>query len=246
MTRVLLVRHAETAWNRERRWQGQLDIPLSRDGILQARRIAEELRRQREHPAALYSSDLSRAVDTARAIGAVLGLEPSLDPEWREMDLGRWAGLTREEIQRSFPDEWARIAAGADLPRGGGESFGAFSRRVVGALQKLTEAHPQSDVLVVTHAGVIRAVALYVLGLPPQRFGEIPPVDNGGRIELLCRNGCWEVRSGVSPPQPNHLARVSDSGLAAGASSGGRAPRKVVAPLGPLGYSRERHSERKP
>src|ERR1044071_155249 len=132
MTRVLLIRHGETAWNREQRWQGHADVPLSDDGHEQARRLASYLGRSTIH--AVYSSDLQRASQTAAELARVLGVETRLDSGWREIDVGRWTGHRREEIRERYGNEWRRIAAGEDLPRGGGETFAAFSARIVAVL----------------------------------------------------------------------------------------------------------------
>lgn len=200
MTRVLLIRHGETLWNRERRWQGHADIPLSREGERQAEELARYLQQGFDSVPHLYSSDLARAADTARRIGSALGVHPVLDPAWREMDVGSWSGLSRDEIMQSFPEEWERMAAGEDLPRGGGETFAGFTRRVVTALARLPEIHRGDNVAVVTHGGVIRATLLYVLGLPYSRLREMARFDNTAFAELHRGNEGWTVaRSGVTP-----------------------------------------------
>jgi len=143
MTRVLLIRHGETSWNREERWQGQADIPLSDAGIEQAHRLASYLSREDDAAErqggrsirAVYSSDLLRASQTADVLARALGVGFRVDRGWREIDVGRWTGYRRDEIRERFGDEWRRIAAGEDLPRGGGETFAAFSARIVAALE---------------------------------------------------------------------------------------------------------------
>jgi broad specificity phosphatase PhoE len=193
MTRVLLIRHGETAWNRERRWQGHADPPLTADGLTQATRLAEHLRADRLPIAVVYASDLRRASDTAREIAAALDVDLVRDPAWREIDVGRWTGLGRDEIRERFGDEWTRIAEGEDLPRGGGETFAAFSTRAFTALCALRDRHLDECVAVVTHGGVVRALLLHIYGLPWTRLREIEAIDNTALTELTWESGGWSV-----------------------------------------------------
>jgi len=203
MARVLLIRHGVTPWNRDRRWQGHADVALSAEGLDQASRLAVHLKAA-EGPSigALYSSDLRRAHDTAREIAAALGTSLTLDRAWREIAVGRWTGLSREEIQERFAREWQRIAAGEDLPRGGGETFAGFSNRVVSALESLRLRHPAQTVAVVTHGGVIRAALLHVLGLPWTRLREVAPIGNTAVNELSWAGAAWTI------VRRNHLAHL--------------------------------------
>ena len=197
MTRVLLIRHGETEWNRDERWQGHADVPLSEAGHEQARRLAAHLGgpdyRDGRDIRALYSSDLQRASQTAEVVAGALGVEARIDAAWREIDVGRWAGWRRDEIREKFAEEWQRIADGEDLPRGGGETFGAFSLRIVGALDRIRERHAGETVAVVTHGGVIRAVLLHVLGLPWLRIREVSAVGNTAINDLSWSGTEWVV-----------------------------------------------------
>jgi 2,3-bisphosphoglycerate-dependent phosphoglycerate mutase len=203
MTRVLLIRHGETPWNRERRWQGHADVPLSPEGLEQAARLAAHLRTQGEAIVAVYSSDLRRALDTAIELARVLGVPLTTEHAWREIRVGRWTGLNREEIQQRFTEEWDRIVAGEDLPRGGGETFGEFSSRVIAALDSLAARHRRETVAVVTHGGAIRALLLHALGLPFQRLREVSRVANTALTELRSDGGAWTVMRRNDTP---HLA----------------------------------------
>lgn len=208
MTRVLLIRHGETAWNLERRWQGHVDVPLSPAGERQANALAERLHAR--HPGlAIYSSDLARARETAERMACVLGGRVIVEPAWREMDVGRWAGHTWSEIRERFPEDLRRIAEGEDVPRGGGETWAAFTRRTADALEALRRAHPRQTVAVVSHSGVIRAVGLSVLGLPFARLRETPVPDNAGFLVLETTDGGWCIRTaGEGLPDDDRLRAV--------------------------------------
>jgi broad specificity phosphatase PhoE len=156
MVDVWFIRHGESVWNAEGRWQGQADPPLSEAGRLQAARAAETL-------AAcgitrLASSDLARARATAEILGARLALAPRVDPALREHDVGCWSGLRDDEIAQRWPGDLARFRAGdLDLRIGGGESRRALGRRVAEALARLL-ARAEGPVALVSHLGVLRAL----------------------------------------------------------------------------------------
>lgn len=148
MAQILLARHGETDWNLGRRVQGHTDIPLNATGIAQAQALADEL--AHEPIVAVYSSDLSRARDTAAAVAARHGLPVSVDPNLREKNFGSWEGLTDTEIRERFPD--AKRGAWGDA-----ETTEAVAERVVTALSRVDQAHPDALVLVVAHGGPLRA-----------------------------------------------------------------------------------------
>ncbi len=141
MTELLLVRHGETDWNRERRWQGHADPPLNEAGRAQAAELAAALAGERLD--AIYASDLRRAYETAEILGARLGLPVTSDPDLREIDVGSWSGLTREQLAGR---EWD------------GETQEAHRKRVLRAVRRVARLHPAGRVLVVTHGGSLRRV----------------------------------------------------------------------------------------
>jgi broad specificity phosphatase PhoE len=154
---LVLIRHAESAWNAAGRWQGHADPPLSPAGREQAERLAAELAGLRL--AAVVSSDLARALETARIVAGPHGLAPAPDPRLRELDVGRWSGLRREEILRLDPEALARFSAGdPDARAGGGESRRELSHRVHDALAEAAAAFAGRRIAVVAHLGVIRAL----------------------------------------------------------------------------------------
>jgi len=154
VTSVLAVRHGETAWNRETRIQGQLDIPLSPLGAAQARRLAQALDGQGVE--VIYASDLSRARQTAEAVAQQLGLAVQLDPGLRERGFGLFEGLTWAEIETRWPAEserWRR--RDPQFAAQGGESLQDFYARSVAAVESLASRHPGQTVLIVAHGGVL-------------------------------------------------------------------------------------------
>ncbi len=157
MTDLLLARHGETDWNRELRIQGSSDIPLNALGREQARALAEELAEVQLD--AIYSSDLSRARETAEAVAASHGLEVRLDPRLRERAFGSWEGLTREDIEA--------------LPEGSrhdGETDDEVRERVLESVQAIADAHPGERVLVVAHGGALNTLWHHALGERVERW----------------------------------------------------------------------------
>lgn len=153
-TRLCLVRHGETDWNAARRLQGSIDIPLNDTGCAQAAATAQQLRT--EHFDAIYSSDLTRALDTARQIAGKLGISPRITPGLRERDYGAFQGLTHDEAHARYPQLHPRIRARelhAEPP--GGESLARFAARVQTAFERIVQEHPGRTLLVVSHGGVL-------------------------------------------------------------------------------------------
>ena len=148
-TTLLLVRHGETDWNRDRRVQGHTDVPLNDEGRSQARTLAATLDCQEF--AAIYSSDLARALETAKIIAEPCGLEVTPVEALREKDFGTWEGLTDVEILTRFPDAHA-------TGWGDGESTEELATRVLQAVDEIGAEHPDEAVIVVTHGGPLRAL----------------------------------------------------------------------------------------
>ncbi|MEW6104922.1 MAG: alpha-ribazole phosphatase [Bacillota bacterium] len=163
-TRVFLVRHGETEWNAARRYQGHHDVPLSPAGERQAERLA--LRLMREKFAAVYTSDLSRAVATARAIARPHGVPVVQLRELREIDVGEWEGMSFDELERARPADVARwLEDTVNNPIPGGESYASLRDRVVPKVMELVRAHPDASFCVVSHAGPVKMVLCDALGI---------------------------------------------------------------------------------
>lgn len=163
MARLLLVRHGQSAWNAESRWQGWADPPLSDLGEAQAAALASALAPIEFQ--GVVSSDLERARRTAAITAQSLGLTVEIEPALRERDVGAWSGLTTDEIERRWPNQLAawrsdRLAAPPD-----GETDDTMAVRVMEALLRLL-SRTDDSLLVVTHGGLIRLVERR-LGLEP-------------------------------------------------------------------------------
>lgn len=180
---MLLARHGETEWNRLGRWQGHADPPLNDTGRAQAQALAGEL--ADDGVAAIYSSDLQRASETARIVGDRLGLPVTEARALREIDVGSWSGLTRDEVRERFPEGFARWLAG-EIGHDG-ETREELAARVVPAIESIAETHPGALVLVVTHGGVIRALRRHAAGDPGESL------ENGATFALALVEGALVV-----------------------------------------------------
>ena len=167
--RILLLRHAETDWNRERRFQGWRDVPLSATGREQAESAARLLAATRID--AVWSSPLARARDTAAIIAAPHRLAVQESEAFREMGFGDWEGLTRDEVRERFPDAhraWAEAPHEATWP--GAETLAAVRARALAGLEALRAAHTGQTICLVSHGITGRLLILEALGLGPDRL----------------------------------------------------------------------------
>ena len=173
-TTIYLIRHGETDWNLNGRWQGHADVPLNEVGLAQAQRLASRFKAQGPRFDALYSSDLQRAWQTACAVGEAIGLQPRPDPQLREIDVGSWSGLTSVEVRKRDGETYDRILSGEDVARGGGERFLDMYARTTSALERLASAHPGQTIALVSHGGSVRAMLLHAArdkgGINPYRI----------------------------------------------------------------------------
>lgn len=166
LTRLIVIRHGETFWNAEGRKHGQLDSPLTQLGIRQSKALAGRL--SAESFAALYSSDLGRAVETARFIAARTNHEIVFDSGLRERNFGVFNGLTDEEAMEKYPLEYkVREADEKNYIIPGGESLIRYFERVVGCLENLADCHEGQTIAVVTHGGVTDTWLRYIFDIPP-------------------------------------------------------------------------------
>jgi 2,3-bisphosphoglycerate-dependent phosphoglycerate mutase len=183
-TRIIAVRHGETAWNVDARIQGQLDVGLNDTGRWQARRVGEAL--AGEQITAVYTSDLGRARQTAQSIAEVTGTPVVPEEGLRERSFGIFEGKTFDEIHQTWPDHahnWRKRVPEWQPPEGG-ESLIQLRERVIRTLAALAARHPGEQIVVVAHGGVLDALYRIATGqdVNSPRTWELP---NGAINRLL-------------------------------------------------------------
>jgi probable phosphoglycerate mutase len=207
MTEMILVRHGETDWNRELRFQGHVDVSLNAIGLEQARRLGSRLAGEKAH--ALYVSDLLRARQTAQPVASELSMIPVNDAALREQSFGVVDGMRVDDIKQQHPESWEGwLAFQEDFAMPGGESTRQFHARVMQSVHRMVAEHPDQTVVVVTHGGVLDMIyrTARSLGLNGPRQSDIPNAGlnrvrvHGGGIDILS----WaDVRHLADlPPQP--------------------------------------------
>ncbi len=194
MTTFYIIRHGQTDWNLQGRWQGKADIPLNDTGRDQAQRLARHLHRRGIRFDAIYSSDLLRAWETATVIADRLRVAPTPLSALREIDVGAWSGLTRNEVIAQYHDLWERLHSGEDVPRGGsGETFGQLYDRVVGAVERMVREQAGQTIALVTHGGPARALLLHAAR---DKVGALPRplhVGNASLSVVACVANDWHI-----------------------------------------------------
>ncbi|HXJ76547.1 MAG TPA: histidine phosphatase family protein [Candidatus Dormibacteraeota bacterium] len=188
-TRLIILRHGETTWNREGRFQGHLDSPLTPAGLEQAHALARRLTDCAF--TALYSSDLGRAEATARIIAEATGQTVRLDCRLRERNLGVLQGLLLQEAREKFPDAYALFKhGGVDEIVPGGESTRQRCDSIMACVSDLAKRHRGEQIVVVTHGGSLSCLIRYVLGIEldaPRRFSR----PNASWNVFVHRAGHW-------------------------------------------------------
>jgi len=203
MTRIILVRHGQTEWNRVERFRGRADVPLNETGLAQAevtgKRIFNEWR-----PEAVYSSPLSRAVRTAEIIAGHFDLSVQVHPGLTDIDYGQWQGLTPEEVRERWPemiDDWYNKPDSIRIP--GGETLEELRTRLLRAIDELVKRHDGQTIVVVGHTVINRIILLGVLGLSNDRFWRLHQDTcaincfkaEGGDFTLVSLNDTCHLRS---------------------------------------------------
>ena len=176
-TTLILVRHGYSVSNEQKYFTGNMDIALTELGKMQAQKCAEFLK---DFPIDfIYSSDLSRAMDTAKPIAEKLNLPIHPDSALREIYAGQWEGVPFTLLEQRFPDSYRTWKENIGLAVcDGGESVRSFSARVIKGIIEIAERHPGKTVLIATHATPIRALMTNAQSLPVERMAEIPWVKN--------------------------------------------------------------------
>jgi len=179
MTRLILIRHGETDWNVEGRWQGQIDVPLNENGREDARETAHSL--EEAGIQAIYSSDLKRASETAKALGEATGLEIRTDARLREIHQGEWQGLLVSEIQERYNQRFEqRLKNPWAVAPPGGETVVEVQQRVFQALDDILQKHPEDTVAIVAHGFVIALLRVRLERKPVEQVWDLIP-----------RSGAW-------------------------------------------------------
>ena len=194
MTIVFLSRHGETDWNAEGRFQGHADPPLNEHGRAQARGLAHRL--VKTPLAAIYSSDLQRSRETAQIVAAPHALDVVSLAELREVDVGEWSGLTRDEIEARWP---GAAATWRDEGHGWreGESYEEMAARVVASIDRLAREHDGDQILYVGHGGTIRGLLAHAHGISYTAYRRLhPSIANCSVHRIAIRNGRFRALDG--------------------------------------------------
>jgi len=188
MTRIVIVRHGRTEWNRVERFRGRADISLDDVGIKQAEAASGRIK---EWPiSTIYSSPLRRAITTAEIIATSLGLKVQEMSDIIDIDYGEWQGLTNEEViarDGRLYTQWIENPDGVQFP--GGEEFNDVRQRVSKAVNDLIQRHPKESVVLVSHKVICQILVLSLLGLDSSHFWQI--------TQDVCAMNLFEVRGGI-------------------------------------------------
>ena len=178
MTELLFIRHGYSEGNKEHRFSGQMDFPLDAAGRLQAKELAAYLCRAYRIDA-IYASDLCRAVETVMPLSEALSMPIHTMQALREIDVGLWEGMLREDAARLYPEGHALYLETPGLVRfDGGESFAEMRERALGAVRRIVAENEGKTVAIATHGGVIRALRTLWENIPLEQMGRIPHVPN--------------------------------------------------------------------
>ncbi len=191
--KIILIRHGITDWNLVRRYQGHTDVPLNEQGREQARELAMML--EKMPIAAIYSSDLVRAYETAKIIAEGRSIPIYKLRELRETHFGNWEGLTIEEIHEKFPEDVERLKKDPIHGlRPGGESRGIMFERVKKKVLEIAKKHPNQTIAIVAHEGTIAAATCALTGEEFREHRQKYRLDNTSYNILEQENGKWHLR----------------------------------------------------
>ncbi len=189
MTTILLVRHGQTAWNREERFRGQVDLPLNDMGQKQAEAVGRRIG-DGWQPAAVYASSLQRTLQTAAPIARACGLRTTIHDGLLDINYGDFAGLTPAEAAVQYPElarAWREAPHTVEFPEG--ESLAEVRGRAEAAMAGIVVDHPEQTVVVVTHVVVCRLLLCSVLGLGSDHFWQFEPATASLSIFEISRQG---------------------------------------------------------
>jgi glucosyl-3-phosphoglycerate phosphatase len=202
--RLLLWRHGRTASNAGGRFQGQLDVPLDDVGRVQVKDAAELLAAtvRRAGPCRIVSSDLSRARDTALALAELIDVPIEVDARLREIDVGRWQGKLRAEIEAVEPDAFAAWIAGDDLVVGGAERRSEAAARAAHAVLEHAARQDGGVLVVASHGAALRGAVLELVGVTPWSPVVLGGMRNAHWADLRRRHDRWTLDGwNIGPPE---------------------------------------------
>lgn len=173
MVKLIILRHGFSKTNKEKRFTGQLDVPLDEIGVLQAKVMSEYIKNNFKVDS-IYSSDLSRAYNSVKPLADSLNLEITKCKELREVHLGNWQGKAFEDIKKDFPESYARYIKNPALFRfEGGENYSDTMLRATDVIKKIAKDNEGKTVVIATHGGVIRTLVAAWKGIPIEKSKEI-------------------------------------------------------------------------
>ncbi|MQA25754.1 MAG: histidine phosphatase family protein [Micromonosporaceae bacterium] len=235
MTRLIVWRHGQTAWNLQNRIQGQTDVALDDTGRAQAETAARLLAGERAD--VLVSSDLRRAQDTAATLAALTGLPVGQDKRLRERSYGEWEGLTHAEISARWPAEFQRWRLGEPIPECGLEDPDDVAARAGAALAEVAERVGDGTLVVVSHGGAARQGVGALLGWPPLAVRAIGPLGNCHWSELRgSATRGWRLQAhNVGPRAHAEPLPTADDAVSGSAGATGEGPGSVGGGAGSVG-----------
>ena len=184
MTRLLLIRHGYSTGNKERRFSGQMDLPLSEEGERQAKLVCDHIQKNYKVDA-IYSSDLTRAVDTVNPLSRSLSIPIQIYPELREINEGVWQGQLMTEVAEKYPEDFARYKENLGLYQfEGGECYATLLERLKPMIEKIISENPEKTVVIGTHGAVVRGLVSVWQGIPLERLMDTVRVPNGTVTEV--------------------------------------------------------------
>jgi broad specificity phosphatase PhoE len=219
-TQLVVIRHGESNFNRERRWQGQSqDAILNELGWRQAECVADALRGS--HPAVLFSSDLTRAIQTAVPVAAAVTLPIYPEPRLREISAGAWTNRPSDEVLVEEPE---RVRAWNEAPATtsptNGETLAQAQQRILAFVSEQAPRYGGQTIVVGTHGAILQTLMAAALGVPLERLWLDTPAPNGAIVRIEWHNGHLRL---VGPPSIEHLAPLGKEGITLG-SAGGPGP----------------------
>ncbi len=219
-TQLVVVRHGESNFNRERRWQGQSQDAILNDlGWRQAGCVADALRGTQ--PAALFSSDLTRAIQTAVPIASAVNLPIYPEPLLREISAGSWTNRPSDEVQAQEPE---RVRAWNEAPATtsptDGETLAEAQQRILAFVHEQAQNYADQTIVIGTHGAILQTLMAAALGLPLEKLWLDTPAPNGAIVRIEWQAGQLRL---VGPPSVEHLTPLGKEGITLG-SAGGPGP----------------------